>query len=74
MREKRSDYFENSRRAVLIQREYAKRNPHEFAGYDEHGWGLSACDGPRGGPPDGSIDTRTLLGYAARGVAPLAGA
>jgi hypothetical protein len=27
MRERRSDYFENSRRAVLIQRQYAQRNP-----------------------------------------------
>src|SRR6202795_2301370 len=35
MREKRCDYFENSRRAVLVQIEYARRNPHEFAGYDE---------------------------------------
>jgi hypothetical protein len=68
MREKRSDYFENSRRAVLIQREYSKRNPHEFAGYDEHGWGLSACDGPRDGQPDGLRGTRSLLGYAARSV------
>jgi len=68
MREKRSDYFENSRRAVLIQREYSKRNPYEFAGYDELGWGLSACDGPRDGKPDGLSGTRSLLGYAARGV------
>ena len=35
MREKRCDYFENSRRATLVQREYARRNPHEFDGYDE---------------------------------------
>src|SRR6266853_1034880 len=31
MREKRCDYFENSRRATLVQREYAQRNPNEFA-------------------------------------------
>ncbi len=46
MREKRCDYFENSRRATLVQRAYAQRNPNEFAGYDEHCWGLTACDGP----------------------------
>ena len=46
MREKRCDYFENSRRATLVQREYARRNPHEFDGYDERTWGLTACDGP----------------------------
>ena len=46
MREKRSDYFENSRRATYVQREYAQRNPREFAGYGEHCWGLTAGDGP----------------------------
>jgi hypothetical protein len=39
-------YFENSRRATYVQREYAERNPREHAGYDEHCWGLTACDGP----------------------------
>jgi hypothetical protein len=33
MRSKESDYFENSRRATDVQREYAIRNPREFAGY-----------------------------------------
>jgi hypothetical protein len=46
MREKRCDYFENSRRATEVQREYARRNPHSFAGYAEHCWGLTAGDGP----------------------------
>ena len=46
MREKRSDYFENSRQATYIQREYALRNPHGFRGYGENCWGLSAGDGP----------------------------
>ena len=68
MREKRSDYFENSRRAAYIHREYAQRNPHEFAGYDENSWGLSACDGPSDEQPDLSNETRRLFGYAARGV------
>lgn len=47
MREKKSDYFENSRRATLVQREYALRNPLNFRGYGAECWGLSACDGPR---------------------------
>ncbi len=68
MREKRSDYFENSRRAVLIQREYAQRNPHEFTGYDQNGWGLSACDGPSDEQPGMLNEPRRLFGYAARGV------
>ena len=65
MRDKGSDYFENGRRAVLIQREYARRNPGGFAGYNEDCWGLSACDGPTGLSSDGRS---RLFGYAARGV------
>ncbi len=68
MREKRCDYFENSRRATEVQREYARRNPHGFAGYDENCWGLTACDGPIDQPPELAHETRRLFGYAARGV------
>ena len=68
MREKRCDYFENSRRATRVQREYARRNPKGFAGYDENCWGLSAGDGPRGEQMHESSKRRYLLGYAGRGV------
>ncbi len=68
MREKGSDYFENSRRAVLVQRQYTQLNPHEFTGYDCNGWGLSACDGPTDAQLDVSHEQRRLFGYAARGV------
>jgi len=68
MREKRCDYFENSRRATEVQREYARRNPHGFTGYDEHCWGLTACDGPSHQLPELAHDRRRLFGYAARGV------
>lgn len=68
MREKRSDYFENSQRAIDIQREYARRNPNGFAGYDENGWGLSACDGPENGEVAASGAMQPTFGYAARGV------
>ena len=68
MREKRCDYFENSRRAILVQIEYARRNPHEFAGYNERCWGLTACDGP-GDFISGQVNRRQrALSYAARGV------
>src|SRR5258705_7430709 len=40
------DYFENSRRATLSQRDYAIQNPGGFRGYGERLWGLTACDGP----------------------------
>ncbi len=68
MREKRCDYFENSRRATEVQREYARRNPHGFTGYDENCWGLTACDGPNNQMPELVHERRRLFGYAARGV------
>jgi hypothetical protein len=68
MREKRCDYFENSRRAIDVQREYARCNPHGFAGYDEDCWGLTACDGPSHQLPELAGERRRLFGYAARGV------
>ena len=68
MRGKHSDYFENSRRAVLVQREYVRRNPGEFIGYDEACWGLTACDGPNAGDAGAKPAARRLFGYAARGV------
>src|SRR3981081_3672348 len=68
MREYDSDYFENSRRATYVQREYAKRNPNGFKGYNEVCWGLTACEGP--GPAELIIDgvRRIFFDYIARGV------
>ncbi len=68
MREKGSDYFENSRAATLIQREYASRNPRQFRGYGDACWGFTACDGP--GTMTVAIDgtDRRFFGYAARGA------
>lgn len=62
------DYFENSRRATLAQREYAIANPMGWRGYGADVWGLTASDGP--------IDTvlavngaqRRFYTYAARGA------
>lgn len=59
MRERSSDYFENSRRATYVQREYAVRNPRQFAKYAENCWGVSASAGPADGK---------FFGYRARGV------
>jgi hypothetical protein len=68
MREKGIDYFENTRRAVAVQREYARRNPRDHAGYGEDAWGLTAGDGP--GFMTVTIDgrRRRFYGYAARGA------
>ncbi len=68
MREKRSDYFENSRRAIHVQREYARINPLGHDGFDEDCWGLSAGDGPSDEMPEVNAEPRRLFGYAARGV------
>jgi hypothetical protein len=67
MREKNCDYAENSRRATLIHREYARRNPRSFAGYGKDFWGLSANDGPGVRLEIDGLE-RVFFGYAARGV------
>ncbi|MEM7571744.1 MAG: glucoamylase family protein [Bacteroidota bacterium] len=46
MREKGSDYFENSRMATLTNRAYCLENPLQWKGYGPNQWGLTACDGP----------------------------
>jgi hypothetical protein len=68
MREKRCDYFENSRRATIVQREYARRNPRGFDGYGQDCWGLTAGDGPSHQLPELAHERRRLFGYTARGV------
>jgi hypothetical protein len=68
MREKNCDYFENSRRATQVQRQYAIRNPRCFAGYGQDCWGLSAGDGPSVPPQRVAGRQQAFYGYAARGV------
>ncbi len=68
MREKGCDYFENSRRATYVQREYATRNPRGFTGYSADCWGLSAGDGPTAAPRLVAGRRQAFYGYAARGV------
>ena len=68
MRLHRSDYFENTRRATVVQQQYAIQNPAGFAQYGEHSWGITASDGP--GELTREVDgvVRTFFGYLARGV------
>ena len=47
MRGKGSDYFTNSSKAVLAQRQYAIENPGHFRDYGADIWGLTACRGPK---------------------------
>ncbi len=68
MRERGIDYFENSRRATLIQREYATRNPHGFTGYGPDAWGITASDGPGPAVRPAGGRARRFWGYRARGA------
>jgi hypothetical protein len=65
LKEKGIDYFENSRRAVYTQRQYAIDNPLGWKGYDSLTWGLTACDGPG---PDYNFDGKQFRHYSARGT------
>jgi hypothetical protein len=61
------DYFENSRRATLAQREYAIANPGGWKGYGPNVWGLTACDGPDARAVVGGRKIE-FWGYSARGA------
>jgi hypothetical protein len=68
MRAKGIDYFENSRRATYVQRQYAIENPLKFAHYGKHCWGLTASEGP--GPATINVAgvERKFFDYVGRGV------
>ena len=62
------DYFENSRRATYIHRQYAIENKLQFKHYGKYCWGLTASDGP--GKKIVKIDgkQRVFYDYIARGA------
>lgn len=68
MRGKGIDYFENSRRATLVQQRYAIDNPLGYRGYGAYSWGITASDGP--GPMVRRIDgiERHFYDYEGRGA------
>ena len=68
MREKHSDYFENTKGAIAVHREYGERNPRDFKGYSRNFWGITAGDGPSG--QELRLDGRDqrFFGYMSRGV------
>ncbi|WVT72128.1 glucoamylase family protein [Sinorhizobium chiapasense] len=68
MRERGTDYFANTRRAIALQRDHARRNSGRFAGYGEQLWGLSACHAPRGRLRLADGRWQRLFGYANRGA------
>ena len=68
MRAHDSDYFENSRRATLVQQRYAIAQPVRFRHYGEWCWGITASDGP--GFVTRKVDgiERVFFDYIARGA------
>jgi len=68
MRERDCDYFENSRRATLIQQQYAIRNPLGFKHVNDRCWGITASDGPGNHVKEIDGVQRTFYDYIARAV------
>ena len=62
------DYFENSRRATVAQRQYAIDNPMGWAGYGADVWGLTAADGPVDAELTYNGQRRRFWTYSARGA------
>ncbi|PTW45819.1 hypothetical protein C8J25_10670 [Sphingomonas faeni] len=61
------DYFENSKRATIAQRDYAIANAGGVAGYGPDIWGLTACDGPGDFKATIGGRTREFFSYSERG-------
>jgi hypothetical protein len=68
MRERGSDYFENTRRTIAVHREYGARNPRGCVGYDRNLWGITAGDGPGDREMRQGRRDRRFFGYMSRGV------
>lgn len=68
MRERGIDYFLNSRRAALAQRDYAIDNPMKWKDYGENVWGLTASDGPQNTTQEYRGEQRQFFHYRSRGA------
>lgn len=62
------DYFENSRRATHVHRQYAIENKLQFAHYGKCCWGLTASDGPGKKIVKIGGKQRVFYNYIARGA------
>ena len=65
-RTRRTDYFENTRRAVMSHIAYAQKNPGDYPYYGDV-WGFYDCESPLTGkwtvmglPPEGEVDEGTV--------------
>lgn len=68
MREKATDYFENTKSAVALHREYGERNPNGFKAYCRDFWGVTAGDGPSSEHIRENGRDLRFFGYMSRGV------
>ena len=68
MRQRHSDYFQNTKAAIALQREYCARNPHGFSAYQRNFWGITAGDGPDDRGTRQTPGGRRFFGYMSRGV------
>jgi hypothetical protein len=68
MRERGSDYFENTRRTIAVHREYCARNPRGYEGYGLNLWGITAGDGPGDREMRQDRRDRRFFGYMSRGA------
>ncbi len=71
------NYFDNSKNATLINREFCISNKEEIPSYSETVWGLSACLGPKGykaygAPPGKALHDGTIAVHSAAGSIPFA--
>jgi len=48
LKDKYADYFLQNKNQSIINYKYCVRNPHNFYGYSENVWGLTASDDPNG--------------------------
>ena len=62
------DYFENSKRATYVHRQYAIENPKNFTAYGKYNWGFTASDGPEFITRKVNGISREFYGYMARGA------
>ena len=68
MAAKKTDYFENSRVATHLHRQYAIRNPRKYEGYEKDCWGFTASDGPADTIAKYRGRKRKFFDYTARGA------
>jgi hypothetical protein len=62
------DYFQNSKRATYVHRQYAIENTNGFEHYGEFCWGFTASDGPGNKVLEIDGEKRTFYDYIARGA------